>query len=67
MDDQEKPKMPEMMPEQKAVMETVKQSVSKFQHMVSFYLFNQLQIIEDGEVNIHLTVKNRQIDKIELH
>ena len=66
-DNQEEPKPPEMTAEQKAVMEAVKQSVSKFQHMMSFYLFNQLQIIENGEIRILLTIKNRQIDNIELH
>jgi len=67
MTDEEKPKMPELTPEQKAAMETVKNSVSKFNQVVSFYLFNQLQMINDGEIHISLTVKNRQIDNIELH
>ncbi len=67
MDDQEKPKIPEMTDEQKAVMEMVKVSVSKFNHMVSFYLFNQLQMIEDGDINIHLAVKDRKIDNVEFH
>ena len=67
MTDEEKPKMPEMTPEQKEAMETVKNSVSKFNQMVSFYLFNQLQMIEDGSIGIYLTVKNRQIDNIELN
>jgi len=67
MTEQEKPKVPELTPEQKEAMETVKNSVSKFNQVVSFYLFNQLQMIDDGEVHIHLTVKKRQIDDIELH
>ena len=71
MDDQDnteaKPKMPEMTDEQKAVMEMVKVSVSKFQQVVSFYLFNQLQMIEEGEIHIHLVVKDRKIDNIELN
>jgi len=67
MDDQETPKMPEMTEGQKQAMETVKNSVSGFNKVVSFYLFNQLQMINDGEIHIHLTVKNRQIDDIELH
>lgn len=66
MADEEKPKVPELTPEQKEAMKTVKQSVSKFNQVVSFYLFNQLQMIDDGEVHIHLTVKKRQIDNIEL-
>jgi len=66
-DDQEKREIPEMTPEQKAAMETVKNSVSKFNQVVSFYLFNQFQMIDDGEIHIHLTIKNRQIDDIELH
>ena len=67
MEDQEKPKIPEMTPEQKAVMEKVKQNISKFSRMIPFYLFNQLHLIEDGEVHIHLKVKNHQIGNIEFH
>lgn len=62
----EKPKVSEMTEEQKAAMEMVKNSVSKFNQAVSFYLFNQLQMIEEGEIHIHLVVKDRQIGKLEL-
>ena len=67
MEDKTEPKIPEMTPEQKAVMEKVKQNISKFSRMIPFYLFNQLQMIEDGEIRIFLTITDHQIGNIEFH
>lgn len=67
MTDEAKTELLELTPEQKATMETVKGSISKFNQMVSFYLFNQLQMIEAGEIHIHLVVKDRKIDTVDLH
>ena len=64
MADQEKLKIPELTPEQKAVMEDGKKSVSEFNHMTFFYLFNQLQLIENGEINLHLIVKGHRISTV---
>ena len=60
-------KMPEMTPEQKAKFDNVGLTVSKFNKMVSPFLFNQLQMIEDGEIHIHLTVKEWDVVRIELN
>jgi len=60
-------KMPEMTPEQKAKFDNVGATVTKFNKMVPPFLFNQLQMIEDGDIHIHLTVKEWDVVRIELN
>jgi hypothetical protein len=68
-DENKKPefKMPEMTPEQKAKLDSVGLTVGKLNKMMTPFLFNQLQMIEDGEIHIHLTVKKWDIARIELN
>ena len=67
-DETKKPdKMPEMTPEQKAKIDSVGLTVGKLNKMTTPFLFNQLQMIEDGEIHIHLTVKKWDIARIELN
>ena len=65
---EEKPeaKLPEMTPKQKAKFDNVGATVTKFNQMIPPFLFNQLQMIEDGDIHIHLTVKEWDIVRIEL-
>jgi len=67
-DENKKPefKMPEMTPEQRAKLDSVGLTVGKLNKMTTPFLFNQLQMIEDGEIHIHLTVKKWDIARIEL-
>ena len=68
-DENKKPefKMPEMTPEQRAKLDSVGLTVGKLNKMMTPFLFNQLQMIEDGEIHIHLTVKKWDIARIELN
>ena len=60
-------KMPEMTPEQRAKLDSVGLTVGKLNKMMTPFLFNQLQMIEDGEIHIHLTVKKWDIARIEMN
>ncbi len=56
----------ELTPEQKAKINAVSITVAKFNKMVPPFLFNQLQMIEEGEIHIHLTVRGGDIERMEL-
>ena len=68
-DENKKPefKMPEMTPEQKAKLDSVGLTVGKLNKMMTPFLFNQLQMIEDGEIHIRLIVKKWDIARIEMN
>ena len=65
--DKKPDKMPEMTPEQKAKIDSVGLTVGKLNKMTTPFLFNQLQMIEDGEIHIHLIVNEFDVSTIDFH
>ena len=65
------PELPGMTPEQKEKekqkSEKIAVTVGKLNKMLSPFIFNQLHMIESGDIHIHLIVNEFDVSTIELH
>jgi len=60
----EEPKSKGLTPEQQAKIDAISITVAKFNKMVPPFLFNQLQMIDEGEIRMVLVIKDKDIEKM---